>query len=868
MITKRPLRLAVWLVCLLCAPPGAALAQATRVGRLVITVVDSSGGVIPDATVKVIGLETATIATTVSPARTTDTGAATVEGLVPGRYSIEAEFPGFEIGLLTDIRIQAGENKRVVVLPIKKLEDSVTVGPDKQEAGAARANAGFGQSLSDEQIAALSDDPDEAAKQIADLAGSDAAIRVDSFEGQQLPPKSQIKSIHVTRDQFAAETEQPGNTFVDIITQPGVGPIRGTSNVQFHDQSMIAKSPFTATKGPEQIRNYSMNIGGAIVRNVSNFSLAVNGRNDFTTPNLNAVTATGARTDVLNLRQPNTVLNINGLVDYALTRDQTLRFGYTQNNRDFGNLGVGTFDLPERAFNAHDHNYGFRVLEAGPLGRKSFINTRLTMNWENFGYKSGLEAPTIIVQDTFNSGGAQNAGNNVSTNFTFNSDVDHVRGVHSWRAGVQVQGGWFKSDMQQNYLGTYTFPSLAAYQAGQPQLYTRQIGDPHVSYFNAQTGIYVQDDIRVHRGLTLSPGVRYSAQTHVSDYGSLAPRFGVTWAPFKSGRTTLRASGGYFGFWLPTFVLEQTLRLDGTRQRELDIVNPSYPDPGSSGVVPPANKYVMGDFKLQRNARYSAGFDQTISPRVRFNVLYNYIHLLQQARGTNLNPINPATGLRPDPNFANIIETVTDTEIRRHELYANATLSLIAPNAPNRDRINWRRLTLQAGYSMIHARNNSGGPFTPPPTGNPSDDWGPGGADNPYRINLSLISTQVRNLTANLTWNANDGNVYNWTTGTDDNHDGLLNDRPAGVGLRTLRTAPQSTISGRVQYTFANDAPAQGPQGGPGARYRFGIYLNVNNITNHANYTGYSGVQTSPFFMQPTTVINPRKIDVGINVNF
>ena len=58
----------------------------------------------------------------------------------------------------------------------------------------------------------------------------------------------------MTRDQFAAETEQPGSTFVDVITQPGIGPIRGAANLSFRDGSMSAKSQFTPTKGPEQNR--------------------------------------------------------------------------------------------------------------------------------------------------------------------------------------------------------------------------------------------------------------------------------------------------------------------------------------------------------------------------------------------------------------------------------------------------------------------------------------------------------------------------------------------------------------------------------------------------------------------------------------
>jgi hypothetical protein len=254
-----------------------------------------------------------------------------------GRYSVRAEFPGFEMGLLRDFRVNRGDNKHVVVLALQALAESVTVGAANQAAD--RASRAFGLTVTQEQIQALSDDPDEMARQLSDIGGTGAIVRIDSFEGQQLPPKSQIKSIHVTRDQFAAETEQPGSTFVDVITQPGIGPIRGGANASFRDDSMSARSQFTPTKGPEQIRGYGFNIGGALIPQVSNFSIAVNGQNNYTTPNLNVALPSGQRFDVLNMRQPFNNVNLNGLFDYALTRDQTLRFGYSQNNNARSNQG-------------------------------------------------------------------------------------------------------------------------------------------------------------------------------------------------------------------------------------------------------------------------------------------------------------------------------------------------------------------------------------------------------------------------------------------------------------------------------------------------------------------------------------------------
>ena len=109
------------------------------------------------------------------------------------------------------------------MLAIQGLQDSVTVQRDAREVASDR-RATFGTALTREQIDALSDDPDEMQQQLQDIAGGNAVIRVDSFEGSRLPPKSMIKAIHITRDAFAAENHFAGGLFIDIITQPGHRP--------------------------------------------------------------------------------------------------------------------------------------------------------------------------------------------------------------------------------------------------------------------------------------------------------------------------------------------------------------------------------------------------------------------------------------------------------------------------------------------------------------------------------------------------------------------------------------------------------------------------------------------------------------------
>jgi hypothetical protein len=897
------------------APQVPAPQAPAAVARLLVTVVDATGGVIPSATVTVVALDLAPAAATIPAVVTSPQGLATITGLAPGRYSIQAEFQGFETSILKDVRLRAGDNRQAIILALPRLRDSVTVGVDRQVTAADRSQA-FGSALTREQIAALSDDPDVMAQQLQDIAGIDAVIRVDSFEGSALPPKAQIKSIHVTRDAFAAENHSAGGLFIDIITQPGVGPVRGGLNYRLRDGSMSGRSPFTPTKGPEQIQNYGLNFGGSLAKDRSSFSLSTSGQHSYDTPIVNAALAGGAtQSETLKLRSPRDNIFISGLFDYAINRDQTLRVGYNQSTFKNSNIGTGDYNLPSRAYSNESHNYFLRAQEAGPLGRRFFTNTRIQLGLSDSASHSVVEQPTVRVTEAFTDGGQQIRGGRHSRSVNLASDLDYVRGIHSVRTGISMDGGRYRSDNQQNYLGTYTFESLDAYTAGTPRSYTKQVGDPNIEYGYITGGVYLQDDIRVRRNLTLSPGVRYEKMLHVNDNFNVGPRFGVTWAPFRSGRTTLRASTGMFYDWMSSGTYERAIQTDG------------FLDPGNIGGVPPTDRYVLSrDLQLPTFKRVSAGVDQTLSTRVRVSVTYAYTRGSNQWRGSNLNA--PVNGVRLDPAFANIVQVVSDGRSIQHSLNTNFSVSLARATAPSGGsiglvsgpgggapigvllnggdrapapppppgaarattsrRFDWRRLNINGNYQLGRNRTNTAdGVFGLPASGTVEGEWGPSNGDVRHRVNIGINSSQLRNLNANLNMNIASGSPYNIRSGHDDNGDLVFNDRPAGVSRNSARGGGQWTLNSNLFYTigFGKTAVSAPPgiqiiAGGGGAptvnvinappapRYRMSLQLNAQNITNHANYGSYNGTMTSPLFGRATMVINPRKVDVGLGFSF
>jgi hypothetical protein len=888
-------------------------AQPARTGRLMVTAVDQSRLVVPGATITVVGLDAATKAATIAPAKSSEKGVATFEGLPPGRYSISAEFPGFEIGVIRELQLKAGDNRHVVVLRLARLSEEVTVGRDPQTRASDRGTT-FGSALTREQIEALSDDPDEMARQLNDMAGVGAVMRVDSFEGAQLPPKAMIKAIHITRDSFAAENHSAGSMFIDIITQPGVRPMNGAVRFGFYDSGLDGANPLVPKKGPAQTVNYSASLGGTLDKDRSGYGISVSQTHGYTTPNLYAATPNGLVAANLNLRMPRDTVSVSGSVDYALTRDQTLRVSGGWNSSTFKNQGVGAYDLLSRAYGTTNSSFQLRVQEAGPLGRRFFINTRLMVYWSDAESRSAVEAPTISVIDAFTTGGAQRAGGRHTRSYTLQSDLDYVRGIHSWRAGITLDGGTYRTDDALNYLGTYTFESLEAYEAGLPRTFTRRIGDPDVSYVNWQAGFYVQDDIRLRKNLTLSPGVRIEAQTHMPDYNNVGPRIGVTWAPFKSGKTTLRFSAGRFYDWLSSGTYEQTLRVDGERQQELNIVSPSFPYDPDSGVVPPTNKYLLGGgLDFTENDRLSAGIDHQFGPSARVNVLYADTHARGLLVGRNLNA--PVNGVRPDPSLANTIEAVSEGRSHARSLSTYMALNL-APKgsaggttavmlgggggmimisgsggSSSGPRFSARRgLTATISYTLAKSENDVDGAFSVPPSGTLATEWGPSGSDTRHRVYLGLNSSAVRDLSVSLGFQAWSGTPYSIRTGYDDNGDLIINDRPPGVGRNTLRSGWQWNSFGSFSYrigigkkaatagsgidiaTIARAAGVAMPQTGAAPstvpRYVLSITANVQNLFNHANFVGYSGTMTSPFFMKPTMVDGVRTVNLSASFSF
>ncbi|HXW06614.1 MAG TPA: TonB-dependent receptor [Vicinamibacterales bacterium] len=853
---------------------------APREGTLRVVVADPSGAVIVGARVTLVALDPAGLP---AEAATGNRGEAEFTSLRPGRYAVRAEFAGFEPQQLDDIRVRPGAAvRRDVRLPIARIAHEVDVGQDPQDRALDSRGNAFSNVLTREQIDALPDDPDEMQEVLEQMGGPGATVRVDGFRGGRLPPKSQIQAIRFRRDLFAAENHGGGMIFVDVLTRPGGGPLRGTVDLTFRDDSLSARNPFAPRRSPEQQQNVTFSLNGTLVKDRTGFSFTTNGLDAYDSKTILAAVPAGTVNTVV--RRPTDRISFSARLDHALTRSHTLRGSYQRNASVNENLGVGNFDLLARAYTRDASEDLFRVSLSGPLARSFFAETRVQARRQSIESTSRTDSPAVLVLDAFNSGGAQVAGGRDSSDIEVAADVDYTKGRHSARAGLLLETGRYRSNDVRNATGTFTFASLAEYEAARPTTFTRRIGNALVEYRHTQFGWYVQDDIRLARSVALSLGLRHELQSHIDDRANLAPRLGGTWSPRKSGTTTLRGGAGVFYDWYEAQVYEQTLRVDGVRQADLVVQSPGYPDPllgGTAVPLPPGRLVQSPDLSLPTILRTNLGVEQMIGRSARTNVMYFYSSGSQLFRGRNLNaPF--ADGSRPDPSSGNMTQVESTARSQGHMVHAGFNMNLP-----------WHRTFLFLNYTFARMRNDTDGPFALPADNyDPRAEWGPSALDIPHRVTGMLNMDLWRGFKVATNFFASSGTPYTITTGHDDNGDTVSNDRPAGVGRNAARTTARAELGMRLSWAFGfgrrpGADSAGGPQvvmiraGGGGEtpmggfsggaddrRWRFEVYVAATNLLNRTNLLGFSGVMSSPFFRQPTSAAPARRIELGARFGF
>jgi hypothetical protein len=243
-------------------------------------------------------------------------------------------------------------------------------------------------------------------------------------------------------------------------------------------------------------------------------------------------------------------------------------------------------------------------------------------------------------------------------------------------------------------------------------------------------------------------------------------------------------------------------------------------------------------------------------------VAYDINRGVKPNRTRDINAPLPETGIRPSPNEGQIVQLQGSGQSLQQHFKASM-----------RQRFSIFNIT--ANYMYFYGRTDQEvdartGRDVALPTNSYDlqQEWG--NPSNPrHTFSAGINSRLPLDVYLTTTLNARSGNFYNITTGRDDNKDGAINDRPAGV--------PKNSEVGPgffdVGFNFSKafelsraDGAQRGSSGGAGPQMN--VFANLNNAFNKTHLGTPSGVMTSPFFRQSYNSSSPRTIEVGMRFQF
>ena len=874
-------RLLVAALVLVAASPLSAQQNAAAQTQLRLTIVDQTGAGIPAATVTITP-KTGEPVTFVSDER----GVAASPALAPGAVSVQVEFPGF-LPFDAPLTLRAGAMNETVTLAIEGFKQEVVVNEASAPEAAKSAST---TTLTQEEIDALPDDPEELAEALSAMAGpGGATFFMNGFSGGRLPNRDQIRSIRFRQNNYASDNHDAGRAQIDIVTRPNTS-WGGNGTVNFGGDALNARQPQQLVETPSQERTVQFGVRGPIVAGRTSFSFSGNSNSRYSSNPIVAIDEFGGRVDE-SARSTNDQSGFTFGLEHSLTANQSLLFNVQRNQSEGLNQGVGGFNLPERASTRLSDSNQVRFRLQSVIGTGMLNEARVQVNKSSNEAFSLSAAPTTVVQDAFTRGGAGVNSNSATDRVEIADNFDFTVGKHQMRVGVLFEGAFASNFDERNAAGTWTFRTVDDFLAGRPQQFSQRLGTVDTSLSQYQAGFYWSDEFRIHRDVSLGVGVRNEVQSRIDDKLNLMPRVGFTWAPFGSQTSAVRGGYGLFYDWYESSLYDQTLRVDGVAVRDIRIscieenaycANVSAIDPFSAGVrMTPSGRVQAGDnLQMPRVHQASIGYDRQLTPTIMLQTSYQMLRGQNQMRSRNINA--PVDGVRPNPAFGDItqFESTGRSESDRMTIGARFRLPLQQTQQP---------IMFNVNYTFGRERNHADGATSlPSDSVNPDVDWGPSRQDIRHRLQLQAQAPLLFGVRGNVNLNVSSGVPYNMTTGTDDNDDGVFNDRPEGVGRNSLRGDTTWGLNLNLSRRFAlgaagtpaarGAAQAGGGFGGPGvggrgpgagnSRYSMELFVQAQNILNHVTHTGYTGNLSSPFFGTATSVGAPRDINVGLRFNF
>ena len=731
-----------------------------------------------------------------------------------------------------------------------------------------------------------------------------------------------VEEFQVLRSTFSAEFGRSTGGTINLATKSGTNQFHGTAFYLFRNDATTTLDPL----GREQLglgQQFGGTFGGPIIADRMFFFSTVEFQNNSKDmqvlyTNLDQQGLRGAPGALELLRvAPEAQLAAMGKTqqtvnrgDYHLNTNNTLmgRLDYTRNRvtDSVGTFivsqGLGANSVTNRSvqnaapINSRDNVTGMVQLTSVTSARTvNEVRVQLVREYRPWTVGTGPEVTVRNRGQTIAIYGPQATGlayGNVGYEFTdvrqqIIDNFSIVTGAHTVKMGFDYNRLDGQTTFSPGENGIYRFETLDNYLNRRPSRYQQFAGTGTLDATLHQFAVYIQDEWRIRRGFTISPGFRYEMARHPDyvaptvpenrfplattipdDNGLLAPRLGMAWDVFNNATTVFRAAGGLFYAppYLPLFEqsmlsnggnpeLSSSVVLNGTRNIErgfqefgIGLANapldglPTFTTAEVNQLASPASRsagqrvfFFDPDFRLPRAVHLRAAIEQEIASGIVAVFDYTHINTTRMDRVRNINLPVPVVRASGRPVYLNVATTkpyprfgeVYVTESSARALYRAFNASVNMRRAP----FIWdASYTLSWNYSHDdHERGN----FSAANYDSAHDlnnEYGYSILDQRHQFMSNGMVFLPFGIDLAGTVRFNSGRPLDARTGADLNGDGRANrDRPVQGGRvvrrNTFRNLGYSDVSMRVQKNFVL----------PNERGRFTVSAELFNVFDFDN---------------------------------
>lgn len=796
---------------------------------------DPSGALIPGARITL----TDSAGKTLVNATADSTGSYELRAIAPGTYIVLSIAQGFAPFASKPITLSSGQIKRIdIALAIETQVESIVVSDEAPTVNVEASENSSAIILKGADLDALADDPDELSNELTALAGPSAGpnggqIYIDGFTGGQLPPKSAIREIRINQNPYSAEFDRLGYGRIEVLTKPGTDKLHGEFFIQGNDHIFNSGNPFDQNVQPYHRIQYNGNIHGPIGKNAS-FYLSAEGRDNHDVQvydyypavydpvahqySISTTRASGS------LNNPHNRFNLSPRIDLQLGSKNTLTLRY-QYYRDTESGDISSTQLPSQSLSSVSTEHQLQISDSMVINDHFVDETRFQYIRSISSQTPVSSTPTIQVNGDFTGGGSsEQSSRDHRDRFEFQNLATMSFGAHAIKFGTRLRDGRDATSTNANFNGTFTFSetNYAATLTGLANLQTpAQIaaagkGPSQLTYSTGPNGstapfstlanvfdaaLFIQDDWKASKSLTLSGGLRWESQNHISDHSDWAPRLALAYAldghHHNQTKTVLRVGYGLFYDRLSLEDVLSTIQQNGNPATSLSqiIINaPTCYDADrlatalSQGCSGTASNTVTVKDQIAPNYHspyiQQTGLSLERQATKTITVTATYLHSfgVHQLVTRNANAPDPNhNNIRPDPDgyTGNIDQFYPEAVFKQEQLITNIS-ARISP-----------RLSIMGFYNFTVARSDGSG----------------GIAAHPYDLGLDFgrarfASRNMVFMTANYTgpWAirfspfliAQSGKPFNIVLPNDLNQDGFFIDRPSYCSSNTTTSITNS----------------------------------------------------------------------------